>query len=258
MIKEAKSKDKIPISKFCKNTFSWGDYIEHIWNFWLSEGNLFVFEKQFSVGICHAFYFKDQIWIEGIRINPSFRRQKIASELVKHAELLGKEKNASLSFMLIDVQNTASFKMARSLNYDLFQTWNFYSLSPNKNTEHKIQFVKSIDPQLTHHYVKSWRWLPIDDAIISKFCENKKIIKSVGYDGDSIAILTDSEHFDHTLIVTLFSGCNDSISPIILFLQNYALENNYERIQLLTKEKLPEIDLLEYKISFNLMKKSLI
>ena len=258
MIREAKSKDKIPILKFCKNIFSWGDYIEHVWDFWLSEGNLFVFEKQFPVGICHVFYFKNQIWIEGIRIDPHFRRQKIASELVKHAELLGKKKNASLSFMLIDVQNTASLKMARSLNYDLFQTWNFYSLSPQKNNEHEIEFVKTIEPRLIHHYVKSWRWLPIDDVIISKFCENKKIVKSIGYDGDSIAILTDSEHFDHTLIVTLFSGCDDSISSIISFLQNHALEHNYEGIQILTKEKLPKIDLLEYKISFNLMKKSLI
>ena len=36
------------------------------------------------------------------------------------------------------------------------------------------------------------------------------------------------------------------------------LKKNYERIQILTKEKLPSFDSLEYKISFNLMKKSLI
>jgi hypothetical protein len=36
------------------------------------------------------------------------------------------------------------------------------------------------------------------------------------------------------------------------------MEKNYERIQILTKEQLPLFDNLEYKISFNLMKKSLI
>lgn len=258
MIREAKTKDKIPILKFCKNTFSWGDYIEQVWDFWLSEGNLFVFEKQLPVGICHAFYSKDQIWIEGIRIDPNFRRQKIASELVMYAELVGKKKNASLSYMLIDTQNFSSLKMAHSLDYGIFQTWNFYSLSPKRNLSHKIQFEKSFDSKFCSHYVKSWRWVPIDDDTLSQFYKDKKIIKSSSFDNDSIAILSDSEHFDKTLIVTLFSGSKNSVLEIISFLQNHAIEKNYERIQILTKEYLPAFDSLEHKISFHLMKKSLV
>ena len=70
--------------------------------------------------------------------------------------------------------------------------------------------------------------------------------------------MTDSEHFDKTLIVTLFSGSDNSTLQIILFLQNYAIENDYERIQILTKEQLQTFDLLEHKLSFNLMKKFLV
>ena len=96
-IREATSFDKNLVLKFCKNTFSWGDYIDKVWPSWLDEGNLFLFEKESPVGICHAFYFQNQIWIEGIRIDPNFQRQKIASKLVAHAELIGKNKNASFS-----------------------------------------------------------------------------------------------------------------------------------------------------------------
>ena len=258
MIREAKTKDKIPILKFCKNTFSWGDYIEQVWDFWLSEGNLFIYEKHFPIGICHAFYFKDQVWIEGIRIDPNFRRQKIASELVMNAELIGKKKNASLSYMLIDIQNFSSLEMATSLNYEIFQTWNFYSLLPKRNLDHKIQFIKSLDTKLYYHYVKSWRWLPIDDYTLSQFYNDKKIITPSSFDNDSIGILTSSEHFDKTLIVTLFSSSGNSVLDILSFLQNHAVEKNFERIQILTKEHLPAFDSLEYKISFHLMKKSLV
>jgi hypothetical protein len=73
----------------------------------------------------------------------------------------------------------------------------------------------------------------------------------------SIAILTDSEHFDKTLIVTLFSDSQNSSSQIISYLQNYAIENKYERIQILTKEQLSIFNSLEHKISFHLMKKTL-
>ncbi len=258
MIREANSSDKIPILKFCKNTFSWGDYIDQVWDFWLSEGNLFLFEKQSPVGTCHAFYSKDQIWIEGIRIDPNFRRQKIASELVKYAESIGKEKNISFSFMLIDTKNTSSLLMANSLDYEIFQTWNYYSLMPKRNPNYDVHFEKSLNRELYSHYVKSWRWLPINDSTLSTFYEQNKIVRSHVDDKNSIAILTDSEHFDKTLIVTLFSGSQNTTLQVISFLQNYSMEENYERIQILTKEQLPLFDSLEHRISFHLMKKSLV
>ena len=257
MIRKANSLDKIQILKFCTDTFSWGDYIDQVWDSWLSEGNLFIFEKQFPVGICHAFYSEDQIWIEGIRIDPNFRRQKIASKLVKHTESVGKEKNISFSFMLIDTENTSSITMANSLDYDIFQTWNFYSLMPKRNSNYNIHFEKFLNRQLYAHYVKSWRWLSVDDATLSTFYEQNKIIKS-NIDGkESIAILTDSEHFDNTLIVTLFSGSQSTTLQVISFLQNYGIEKSYKRIQILTKEQLPLFNSLEHRISFHLMKKSL-
>ena len=258
MIREANSSDKIPVLKFCKDTFSWGDYIDQVWDSWLSEGNLFLFEKQFQVGICHAFYSKDQTWIEGIRIDPHFRKQKIASKLVKYAESIGREKDTSFSFMLIDTENTSSLSMANSLGYSVFQTWNFYSLIPKRNSNYDVYFEKSLNRQFYSHYVKSWRWLPIDDATLSTFYEQNKIIKSNVDGKDSIAILTDSEHFDKTLIVTLFSGSQNTTLQILYFLQNYGMEKNYERIQILTKEQLPFFDSLEHRISFHLMKKSLV
>ena len=45
-IREATSFDRISVLKFCKDTFSWGDYIDKVWPSWLDEGNLFLFEKQ--------------------------------------------------------------------------------------------------------------------------------------------------------------------------------------------------------------------
>ena len=257
-IREANTLDKIPILKFCQNTFSWGDYVEQVWDFWLSEGNLFLGEKHSPIGICHAFYSEDQIWIEGIRIDSSFRRHKIASNLVKHAESIGKKKNALLSYMLIDAENSPSLLMADSLNYNIFQTWNFYSLNPKNTSDYNVYFKKSLNRQIYSHYVKSWRWLPIDDNTLLSFYEQNNIVSSNVGDDNSLAIFIASDHFDKTLIVTLFSNSDDSTLQILSFLQNYAIDKNYERIQILTKEKLPLVDSLEYKISFNLMKKFLV
>lgn len=257
-IRDANNLDKISVLKFCKNTFSWGDYVEQVWNFWISEGHLFLGQKPEPVGICHAFYSDNQVWIEGIRIESTFRRQNIASELVKHAEIIGLAKNLSFSYMLIDTENSVSISMAQSLNYELFQTWNFYSIEPRNNSNYNVTFEKSINSKSFPHYVQSWRWLPIDDVTLKSFYEQNRIVNSSIDNKNSIAIITESKHFDRTLIVTLFSNSDESVREILSFLQNFGWEKNYERIQILTKEKLPNFDSLEYKISFHLMKKFLV
>ena len=257
MIREANNSDKSTIMHFCKNTFSWGDYIENVWNYWQSEGNLFVIEKQHPIGICHAFFSKNQVWIEGIRINSDHRRKGLASKLVKHIELIAKEKHMYFSFMLIDTENLSSLAMAENLNYEIFETWNFYSLLPQINHDHKIQFDKMINLTKITHYVKSWRWLALDEESLLSLYKQNKIILSNNYGDASIAILTDSEHFDNTLIVTLFSGSPENTLDLISYVQNYGAEKKYQKIQILTREKISFTSTLEHKITFNLMRKFL-
>ena len=256
-IREAKISDKTSILKFCKNTFSWGDYIEKVWSSWLEEGSLFLFEKKSPVGICHAFYSQNQIWIEGIRIDPNHRREMIASKLVIHAESIGKKNQKLFSYMLIDTENKNSISMADSLNYEKFQTWNYYSLIPKKNSNFKIEFEKSSSIDIFDFYVDSWRWIKTNEKLLNNLSSQKKIIKSNLNGKISAAIIGNYKHIDNTLIITLFSGSSDTLSNILSYLQNFGFENNYERIQILTNQKLESFDSLEYKISFYLMKKFL-
>lgn len=257
VVRKARNSDKNLILKFCKNTFSWGDYIDKVWKFWISEKNLFLFELHKPVGICHAFFSDDQVWIEGIRVDPQYRRKKIASKLINHIESLGREKNLLFSYMLIDVENTSSLSLATSLDYEIHQTWNFYTLESRKNSNFKITFEKNLDLKFISYYVRSWRWFPINSSVLSMFYKQNRIIKSEIGKKSSTAIITNSEHFDNTLIVTLFSNSQLTTLQLILFLQNYGFEKKYKRIQILSKENLTLNDSLDYRLSFHLMKKKL-
>ena len=256
-IRQAKNSDKDLVLKFCKNTFSWGDYIDKVWEFWISEKNLFLIEDQKPIGICHAFFSDDQVWIEGIRVDSQYRRKKIASKLVNHVESIGYKKIISFSYMLIDVKNIPSLLLANSLGYEKNQTWNFYTLEPKKNSNFKIILDNNLDSKSITHYVKSWRWFPITANVLSSLHKQNKIIKSEIDKKNSIAIITDSKHFDKTLVVTLFSNSQKTTLQLIHFLQNYGFEKKYERIQILSQESLNSINSLNYRLSFNLMKKQL-
>ena len=160
--------------------------------------------------------------------------------------------------MLIDTENKKSISMANYLNYKAFQIWNYYSLIPKKNSNFKIEFEQSLDSTFFPYYVDSWRWIKTTKKILFNLSTQNRIIKSNLNGKTSAAIIGNYKHLDKTLIVTLFSGSFDTLSDILSYLQNYAIEKNYERIQILTKEKLQSFVSLEYKISFNLLKKSLL
>jgi hypothetical protein len=147
--------------------------------------------------------------------------------------------------------------MAENLNYKIFQTWNFYSISPRNNNNCKIQFDRILNLTNITQYVKSWRWLFLDENTLLSLYKQNKIIFSDEFGDVSTAILTDSEHFDKTLIVTLFSGSEQNTLNLLSYIQNYGAEKNYNKIQILSKEKLPLLNTLDHKITFNLMKKFL-
>ncbi len=159
--------------------------------------------------------------------------------------------------MLIDTENKNSISMATSLNYDTLETWNYYSLNPKKNSNFKIEFEKSVGSEIFTFYVDSWRWIKTTKQILTDLSCQNKIIQSNLNRKKTTAIIGNYKHIDNTLIVTLSSGSFDTLSNVLFYLQNFAFENNYERIQILTNQKLEFSDALDYKISFYLMKKSL-
>lgn len=267
-IRKATSFDKNLVLEFCKNTFSWGDYISDIWDHWILEGNLLVsiIEKT-PVATCHSsFLGKDQVWIEGIRVKKNFRRQGLAKKLVKHSEMISKKNNYKIVKMLIESTNENSIKLAENLNYKKESKWDFYTLLPKKTvSSNDVKFAFDENKILNNinkfssDYVKSWRWIPFSREIISTLVNQKKILileKNKTLEG--LAILTASEHFDKTLMITLVFGTNEVLNKILSYIQNYAFINKYKRIQILTKlESIPNQEGLEKKLSFFLMKKVL-
>jgi len=266
-LREAKYSDKTQVLEFCKNTFSWGDYISDVWDKWSSEENLLVLtEKEIPVAISHGSISDEQVWIEGIRVHENYRRKGFASHLVLELETIAKNKNCKVSKMLIAENNQNSLNLANSLNYHLEDIWNFYSLIPKK-INYKTNVKKASNNQSiinlilsnTSSYVRSWRWLPLSKNTINNLINENRIFYSE-QDGiiNAIAILKESDHFEKMLMITLVYGNERGINDIIKYFQNFTKETDNERIQILTKLKnIPKINNLEKKFSFCLLKKQL-
>ncbi len=267
IIRKAKASDKNLVLEFCKTTFSWGDYIGDVWDSWITEGNLLVLiENNIPVAICHISFFNAQVWIEGIRVNENFRKKGFAKELVLKSESIAKNKNCVISKMLIETNNKKSLNLADYLNYKKEETWNFYSLITQKSYKKPkvtvaIKNTKIINLLLSNSssYVKSWRWIPLTKPNIVSLINEQRILYTTHDDKiNALVIFTESEHFEKTLMLTLISDSTNSSENIITYFQNYAIDKNIKRIQILTKTtRLPKNEKLDKKFSFCLMKKEI-
>jgi len=108
-------------------------------------------------------------------------------------------------------------------------------------------------------YVKSWRWIPLTKPNIVSLINEQRILYTTHDDKiNALVIFTESEHFEKTLMLTLISNSANGSENIITYFQNYAIDNNIKRIQILTKTiKLPKNENLDKKFSFCLMKKEI-
>ena len=267
-VHEASNQDKNNVLDFCKNTFSWGDYISEIWDYWISEGNLLVIhEDESPVAMCHASYDSDShnMWIEGIRVHSRFRRQGYAKSLIQHCEKISQEKNCKTIQMLIETNNSNSLHLSKTQGYTIKETWEFYSLEQKINSKQQtVDFNVDatrekflISSNFT--YVDSWRWYRITKDVLKKFSNEKRIIFSE-HDKtiNGIAIFVESKHFENTVLVTILDGNDIGISNILSEILSISKQQKFKRIQILTKIKpLPHFSGLEHKLSFHLVEKNM-
>ncbi len=220
--RHAKQSDKEDVLRFCTNTFEWGDYIEEVWDVWYSDPNGYLMiaeENEMIAAVSHAYVCpnRNRIWLEGIRVNPDFRRRSIGTELIKKMVQYGKEQGAQEAAGLVSVKNVASQAMMEKNGFVVTSRWIYCNSSTNvhqepDNGQAKIATLK--DKEVMRSYLKQsqifraaaenyahlWRWyhLHLDSDVLQNLIDNRKII-----------IMTNHDHsIIHGLIIINKNGNN--------------------------------------------------
>ncbi|MFN3653894.1 MAG: GNAT family N-acetyltransferase [Candidatus Nitrosotenuis sp.] len=263
IIRRTKPTDKKPILSFLHKTFQWGDYIERVWDMWLARKTLLtVEENKKPIGIGNASFSKHQVWIEGLRIHPKFRRKGYASKLVSHIENIAKKKRRRVSRMLIAQGNTRSLRMARSLDYKIEDKFWLYNMRPKK---HQVSArIATNTRQLgnlanSSTYSESWEWLPLDKPTLNRLIKKRRVIvatknkKPIG-----VGIWNESDLDKDVLQLGYINGTKQGMKMILHYMQNKAQQMKSKRIQVLMQQK-TRLDAkeLDKRMLFCLMRKDL-
>jgi GNAT superfamily N-acetyltransferase len=114
-IRPARSEDREAVLAFCVETWEWGDYIEHVWDEWLQDpqGKLFIATMDGQpVGVAHIHMLnKTEAWLEGMRVDPAFRRHGIASALIDMQLAEAIRRGATIARLITESTNAGSLRL---------------------------------------------------------------------------------------------------------------------------------------------------
>jgi GNAT superfamily N-acetyltransferase len=115
-IRPARPEDREVVLAFCSNTWEWGDYIERVWDEWLSDpaGLLLVatVDEQ-PAGVAHMdMLTAEDAWLEGLRVDPQFRHQGLARALTEALQLEAMRRGATRARLAVESTNERSIQIS--------------------------------------------------------------------------------------------------------------------------------------------------
>jgi GNAT superfamily N-acetyltransferase len=258
MIRPAKSSDKEEILSFCANTFSWGDYIDQVWDAWLQEGMLLVAESDGKkIAMAHAALCpgKSQIWLEGVRVHPDYRRSKVATALIERMLKEGRRRGARHACAIVAEDNAASRRMMEKNGFAVAAQWAYYSTDgkvPEQKSSARVATARDIGNvwvylskseiyrQSAKTYIKEWRWYPLDRRAVARLVKDRRVIVT-GKPIDGVAVINKSGYWQRTNVLQLVyldSASKSSLRQLISFATNLYMQGKFERLQVLCHKSL--------------------
>ncbi|HEV2582881.1 MAG TPA: GNAT family N-acetyltransferase [Ktedonobacteraceae bacterium] len=114
-VRQAREEDREAVLVFCRETWEWGDYIADVWDTWLHDENgalLVAVKEGKPVGIANLRMLNAQeAWMEGMRVDPAFRQQGVASALFDAQIAEARRRGASTARLITNSTNTSAIRL---------------------------------------------------------------------------------------------------------------------------------------------------
>jgi len=153
-VRPAHAEDCEAVLAFCTQTWSWGDYIEYVWDKWLYNPNgqlLVATSDSKPVGVVNMRMLdKTDAWLEGVRVDPAYPRQGIARALMEQALLEAMRRGATYARLITGSTNEAFIRLAESMHMRRVGSFAIYSAtllptSPKRAVREQTQLATQAD-----------------------------------------------------------------------------------------------------------------
>lgn len=254
-VRAAKRQDKQEVLAFCKGTFSWGDYIDRVWDIWFSDrrGRLLVGEHDGKrIAVAHVALCPGgrSAWLEGVRVHPGFRRARVATALLEKMLAYACRRGANQASAIVAEVNIASQRMLEKSGFAVISRWSYYStgrkLGPRKSAarlagpadlpEAWDYLQQSITyRQSAGRYMSSWQWCPLDKRALRRLIDEGHVAVQ-GRPIDGIAIINRSGYWDRKDVLQVVYLDSKCVIDLVSFAVNLYARGKFSNLHILCHE----------------------
>ncbi|MBS3938755.1 MAG: GNAT family N-acetyltransferase [Peptococcaceae bacterium] len=171
-LRPARAADKAAILEFCQQTFSWGDYIHHVYDEWLADpnGDMTVATVDgVPVALARIRYLSStEAWFEGLRVNPAFRRHGMGHAIAQYNQARAISRGIVVGRAFISATNIASQNLSSGMGFVQIDQYHGHDLrhAVKRSTAPYIVRPASAEdmPEIItfmqdyRHALLSWHW----------------------------------------------------------------------------------------------------
>ena len=165
-VRRARPEDRDAVLAFCTQTWDDGDYIEEVWDEWVAdERNTLLVGALDGVPVAleHVrIVGEDEAWLEGIRVDPSYRRRGFGRVMISRGLVAAREMGATVARLLTSSTNVATQRLADRFGMVKIAEMIRYgapALKPDESVEEAAAEVAPLTTPGEQDFERIWSWL---------------------------------------------------------------------------------------------------
>ena len=253
-IRPARPDDHRAMERICAHTWEWGDYIPEVWDQWLADeqGLPIVGELEGRVVALSRIRFQalDQIWLEGMRVDPEYRRRGIGRQFLDHSIAFARERGARVVRLSTSYHNVAVHTLTAQAGMVRVGSYQLRSADPLPNApdpaflsaEHAdlVRAFLNDSPLLAHAhglYSVDWAWQELSPPRVDQLLKAGQFAARLTPDGRLAALATlHPQPEDGELWIGFIDGEAAAISELATAVRGYAAQLGVEKVLMMISD----------------------
>jgi len=253
-VRKARLTDREVVFKFCEKTWSWGDYIQKVWDKWLAMENARLFVATINkkpVGMSHISIDKPhEVWLRAARTDPNYRQLGIATAITKTCLKYAKKKGAKIARLVTDSDNIAAQAVLRKTGFKLVAEF-IEAKTENTTRENgeNSRWAEKIDVEKLWSYLQTseiyretaglytvlFQWFSLEKHDLERFISERKAIlhRNETNEIDGLMLIDDttaSEWRENSIQTAYIDGSYNAVFSMIQFLKNFCFDSGIKLI----------------------------
>ena len=253
-VRPSQPQDKAHILEFCQHTFSWGDYVPHVWDTWTQDRNSQLFTALFNnqpVGLMRVSMVKTgEAWLQAARTHPSYRRRGVATALTRVCLRWALMQGAEIARLATDSDNVPAQQTLQKLAFRKvsdFLVMKSPHLGPQRVRESRWASAADVNRvwRLLHSsaiYAKSaglytvvFTWYSLDrPALIELIRTERAVVHETGNVVDGLTLVDETASkawpAEKPLQTCYIDGNQQAITDMMVFVKDYAHEQGFRNV----------------------------